>query len=273
MAKYKLIKTYPGSPELGTIASRGMGIKFEHPNGIVNGFVSSKGKDFESLIENQPEFWEEIVEKEYEILSYTFKESGLTVTKNFNSHVGLFGREGFYISESRIKNASIHSVKRLSDGEVFTVGDKIRLNQIGSPVRTIKSINRTFVDNIIFEHYIGTIFLKDAVKIKQPLFTTEDGVDIYEGDEYFEVITPDFHNKPCVWNIIPNETRGNIIYDQVGNKRNGRLWFSNKESAEEYILYNKPCLSINDLINKSTHRVLIEELKNIVRSKLHESKN
>lgn len=49
--------------------------------------------------------WQEVVEKDYEILSWRNKNSKTI------SHL-LSG-----------KNHEIHSVKRLSDGEVFTIGD------------------------------------------------------------------------------------------------------------------------------------------------------
>lgn len=86
-------------------------------------------------------------------------------------------------------------------------------------------------------------------KIKQKLFTTEDGVDIYEGDKYFELIIPGFHNKQCVWNILPYEGKSNLIYDQEGNRKHFRLWFSTEKAAEEYIIMNKPCLSLKELNN------------------------
>lgn len=56
--KYKLIKIYPGSPVLGTIAKRGAGIEYTYPDGRVIGHCSSKGDEFKELIENHPEYWE-----------------------------------------------------------------------------------------------------------------------------------------------------------------------------------------------------------------------
>ena len=57
--KYKLVKKYPGSPELGTIAEKcGNSIK------MGNSFsTSTTGCFFERMVANQPEFWKEIVEK------------------------------------------------------------------------------------------------------------------------------------------------------------------------------------------------------------------
>lgn len=45
--------------------------------------------------------------------------------------------------------------------------------------------------------------------------------------------------------------------------------FSTKEKAEEYIIMNKPCLSINDVLSVG-QRVIVDEgkLKQIVKSKI-----
>lgn len=62
MRKYKLIKEYPGSPELGQIASPYRGSE----NSIVHYVVEHKKKDCDYLairqkyIENNPEYWEEV---------------------------------------------------------------------------------------------------------------------------------------------------------------------------------------------------------------------
>lgn len=244
MKKYKLIKEFPGSPKLGTINT--------------NDQLSWKGEDY-------PEFWEEVVEKDYEILEYK-TESGISCKAPF-----LSDSHQFYINEK----CKIHSVKRLSDGEIFTIGDKIK--QINNNNDSFGLIHRFDIsnDSIIINKKPNTncLFLKSIEHIKQPLFTTEDGVDIFEGDEYFELITPDFHNKPCIWNILPNKTRNNINYDQKGNKEHGRIWFSTKEKAEEYILMNKPCLSFNDISNLFPGYIhsssnFIPKLKDLIKTKL-----
>jgi len=57
MKKFKLIKTYPGSPELGAEVD-------------FTGFKQLTQQAIE-----YPEFWEQVVEKDYEILSYIKKGS------------------------------------------------------------------------------------------------------------------------------------------------------------------------------------------------------
>lgn len=257
MKKYKLIKKYPGSPKLGTILKE-------------EGFDENLGtyhnpKDY-------PEFWEEVVEKDYEILSFTDKKDSKLLFQVCK--IGNKEQQEFSI-KNIINNDlwNIHSVKRLSDGEIFTVGDKIN---------TKYSINRFEIGvtedifTYINEGCKGWFDFKSIIKVKQPLFTTEDGVDIYEGDKFYELITSNFHNKPCIWNILEYDSRSNIIYDQEGNRKNGRIWFSTKEAGEEYILMNKPCLSIQDVLNMYVFNIDIkyaisntkENLKEIVKERL-----
>ena len=101
--KYKLIKEYPGSPELGIIAEE------------------------RYVMKDQPEYWEEVVEKDYEILI------------------------------SRVVPQEILSVKRLSDGEVFTIGDEVMWDLTQLPGQTqfrfLSKDNITSVYNLIPEDY------------------------------------------------------------------------------------------------------------------------
>jgi hypothetical protein len=44
--------------------------------------------------------------------------------------------------------------------------------------------------------------------------------------------------------------------------------FSTKEKAEEYLLYNKPCLSFNDLLKIPSLQIIYAELLQITKEKL-----
>lgn len=103
--KYRLIKNYPGSPcQVGEIVSNSW-VHLQHLK-----------------IEEFPEYWEEVIKEDYEVLAYQYLGSGIIVTKN---EEGYFEQPGFRIEEERIIDASIHSVKRLSDKQIFTVGDEV----------------------------------------------------------------------------------------------------------------------------------------------------
>lgn len=79
--KYILKKEYPGSPKLGNI-------------------IDNLENDW---IENYPEFWEEVVEKDYEILSMKCNKSSLLHFNNVESSINFMLKNDY----------SIHSVKRL----------------------------------------------------------------------------------------------------------------------------------------------------------------
>ena len=79
-------------------------------------------------------------------------------------------------------------------------------------------------------------FIKDFNK--EPILTTEDNKDIFEGDDYYYI----------------DKEKLNIIYVESADKnfdskKEGLLDFKYKENAEEYILMNKPLLSLNDLLS------------------------
>lgn len=328
--KFRLIKKYPGSPELGTVV-----IKCENNNHLIcpKDFYYNDDWTIEtSIIENNPEFWDEIIElcvpigTKFTITSqddteiYTIKKSNIEgnvriFSKDaqykcfyFISCVNLFFEKGFWkvyeepkeyeilsfkdsISsiwsrESENPNASfrssfsyateeillarkyeIHSIKRLSDGKIFTVGDKIDgkcgMNQEIVKIDTdwiyYKSNNKT--------EQIHTYRLSEIKHSKIPLFKTEDGVEIYEGDTYYV-------HFPCT---------GSIYGGYLANNNSNNSWvspylnFSTREAAENYILMNKPCLSIKEITpiigqcNNTTYidlDKLTDKLKELVKSKI-----
>lgn len=260
MSKYKLIKKYPGSPELGTIAEKGMGIKFTHPNGKVTGACYSGEYNFKTLIQDNPEFWEEVIEKDYEILS-------LRIRRSISHEVSIMSSfsDDYIISILNCEGNHIHSVRRLSDGEIFTVGDKIK-SYPDDKGFVIKYIWIDTSGSLLLADYNKgsksnrSAYLSSSKKMDPPLFTTVDGVDIYEGDYV------------CwISNIINIDSYINDyrLADKAMFKDGSVLYFSTREKAEEYIIMNKPCLSIQDLLD--TKGVYFEgesKLKELVKSKL-----
>lgn len=246
MKKYKLIKTYPYSPKLGTIAiDIGIRINFLNDKNEVYDYTSSKDK---SVVTDYPEFWQEIIEKDYEILSfkkdvniYTVRENGrllwdIPVYKGMNADI-----TAIHWSEALNKDYKIHSIKRLSDGEVFTIGDKVCGEILNN--ETIHSIilkNNSLKFNIS-ETQLQFIHLNKIQHIKQPLFITEDGVDIYYNENVYSVDKKTFRIelKNCGAAIKAN------IKPEL--KLDEQWLFSTKEAADEYVALNKPCLSINEV--------------------------
>lgn len=262
--------------------------------------------------------WQEVIEKDYEILSIKCK------IENFGDYIlnkisnGKFANEYKQI-EFNNQFYSIYSVKRNSDGEVFTVGDKITYGKnTKGEGKIIESFhfkyNKIYIkyecDICKFDDWLGSNFQH----YKQPLLTTRDGVDIFKGDifyfvttnnaacpcytdkddlkyhdvgynfstleaceDYIKSITPIFTTEDGV-DIFEGDKTCWINNWTVTNftdwKRNGNtkeLHFSTKEAAEEYILLNKPCLSINDLSDyyyTGKKSLTLKKLKDLVKSKL-----
>lgn len=190
---------------------------------------------------------------DYEILSFranrkinsidegtiAFKDSKIT-GDYVNERINLRSQKEKYIYND---NWDIHSVKRLSDGEVFTVGD--RIDGVTVENREIKSItinNQKYHDGdgikLNFSPH-AWVWLKNAQKSKSPLFTTHDGVDIYEGDYYYYVYEFKLTGKCKAFNV-----------SYVGKDKN-KTYFSTKEKAEQWIEENKPQYSkkeVEDMI-------------------------
>jgi len=107
MKKYKLIKTYPGSPFLGKVLEP----KVEKDNEDTNNFYW-EGSWFNP--NDFPELWEEV---DYEIVDTTIKNN---------------------------LKQKISSVKRLSDGEIFSVGDKFTgYSSEGNTIRRFELLGNT----------------------------------------------------------------------------------------------------------------------------------
>jgi hypothetical protein len=257
--KYKLIKKYPSSPKLGAIVEKkGNSIYFPETKET---WSSSNPNYFDVMVTNQPEFWEKVVEPDYEVLSFRWIDRGGTTPiytlKNdkycFDWAIPTANK---YSLEQMLSELNSHyiiySVKRLSDGEIFTVGDN-----------TTTGIIKEFIFQgdcigMVTGEHTSWVGIKVWRKVKQPLFTTEDGVDIFEGDTAIPLDPVSFK----IYAKTPYTTGESTKYGIY-------KYFSTKQKAEEYILMSKPCLSINDVLSVG-QRVIADEgkLKQIVKSRL-----
>lgn len=259
MKKYKLIKDYPGCDcDLGTIVQyqdRTYPPYFDIKTGI---------RYSHEIVEKYPEFWEEVVEKDYEILEID-GYSGRYFLNPETGYMAYGGNgDGMYNAEHYLNSGYHHyivSVKRLSDGEIFTVGDTIHSNDF-KPTKlekiTIRDNGSIAMWGKYHSNMLGEIGLASC-RIKQPLFTTEDGVDIYKGDIAVPLDPKTFRIfAPTSYNTGESIRFGNYLY------------FSTKEATEEYILMNKPCLSINDIkrLRAENMGLVQKDLVELVKSKL-----
>ncbi len=102
--------------------------------------------------------------------------------------------------------------------------------------------------------------LADLRKPKQPLFKTEDGKDIYEKQTFWYI--------GDAYNIC--QTQCLHVDDEDFSKTKT---FSTEEAAKEYALYNKPCLSLNEIVHTKEQYgylgdCLCEKLKELIKDKL-----
>lgn len=234
--KYRLIREYPGSPKLGTILTH---------------------EELQYCIWN--EYYQEVVEKDYEILLISLHRSDKPKITN------MIGCGNDYIlSLLNCDGNKIHSIKRLSDSEIFTIGDKTYDGKITKfELNNNNSIN-VFIENVTW------IKLDLLIKSKTPLFKTEDGVDIFEGDKLYSI---------CNMLNIKKHRLFNARYDD-NTLLNNRIFFnsdykhfSTKEKAEEYIIENKPVLSLNDILNLkkkgfARNSTIFHEVKELVKQKI-----
>lgn len=107
--RYRLIRQYPGSPNLDVI------IDLSRENWVDDVFLY-KSKYWIYNITSNPEFWLELDENQYEILSFRSKKG-----KNIISSKPEWDKDFFEVNK---KEWEIYSVKRL-DGEIFTLEDVI----------------------------------------------------------------------------------------------------------------------------------------------------
>jgi len=114
MKKYKLIKEYPGSPKLDTII-------IHKDNSWIDPYPSVE-HDQMILIDwviKYPQYWEEITEKDYEILSFKCNNNiwQLKNNKYYYNHM-IYDLDYMLECITAVCNPTIiHSIKRLSDGE------------------------------------------------------------------------------------------------------------------------------------------------------------
>ena len=94
---------------------------------------------------------------------------------------------------------------------------------------------------------------------KQPIFITEDGVDIFEGDNYYFVNT----------NLDFKAYAGTIMKGMTATNPDTKK-FSTKKAAENYIKMNKPCLSLNDVLSITNKTAFVPEdfSKNLIKKEL-----
>lgn len=222
----------------------------------------NNSSEFENLADSLKRFKSSLNQNDYDILSVRRNGFGdmdyETIWQLFYPTREKWANEvlasqGWYISK----------IQRRTDGEVFTIGDKIRhKNHNSDDVKTITGFRQ--VGDTIMVGYSDTAayWLKNAVKVKrEKLFTTHDGKDIYPGDSFWKV----GNDKNGRWKAMPMTAsfgRGEII--------DTRRTFSSEQFANDYIIWNEPVLPLKLVIamvadivptSRESHGNLLNALK------------
>jgi hypothetical protein len=165
--------------------------------------------------------------------------------------------------DSLSKEKVITAVRRLSDGEVFKVGDVVNImsdikDEEGREIMHFRSYNDD-EEMVAWNGAYGRGLSRlKKINPKPVLFTTADNVEIREGDECWWV---------CNWEVVHFEAM---------NEKTGKNTFSTKEAAEQYILHNKPELSLEEISklwqetyksDRFKHCIFYKKLLSLVQSK------
>jgi hypothetical protein len=177
-----------------------------------------------------------------------FKQGGYSIEIGVEPSSEFWTELSYKVLETKVYNCQgisngtyteITSIKRLSDGEVFSIGDKINFrglygNSSEHKYDTIKGFDLKQDGSLGILYHNGLVGLNKIEKYKESILTTEDNEELFGGENIYGV-TDDF--KLCYTSIA---TKENVQRCRV---------FAKRENAEEYILMNKPLLSLNDILS------------------------
>lgn len=234
--KYRLIKLYPGLPskiKLGYIVHLGKGSIF-YAGGSPCVFFPSEH------IENKPEFWQKVEEENYKVLSFMLNNKLFVLDEETDCY---WSNKGNFAHFLNISDETIVSVKRLSDGAIFSVGGCISYKDSNWSKTKITSFDIEGTHITVQNSAGGSCDIDNLVKV-EPLFKTSDGVDVFEGDNVYWVMDNyDGVRLLNYRNII--KLHSSILEHKDSDYR----IFKSKTEAERYVKFNKKSLSLKDVFS------------------------
>ena len=181
-------------------------------------FYTYDGLDIHARIIENSNDWEEIIEKDYEILEIHYnnpkvRQNRIVSYKNdiCTECKETDGTKINYLNVVKLsqctpedwKYITILKIRRKSDGVEFKIGDKVYWNWQYSPQKyyTIEGFSINKEDNSLDFYTKGSckyswIFNK-IQHYKEPILTTEDGYEMYEGDKVYFVEIGEYLHKGC----------------------------------------------------------------------------
>lgn len=194
-------------------------------------------------------------EKDWEILSFSYNDGKYILSKDKLTEY--FGDPNLCVEEKtllKIPVHKIHSVLRKSDDEVFSIGDKIEYGDLSASRQSEAVIYEGIINKFCIEidgslcaygeplQFVMPIqvLTKKKVEPKPILFTTEDEVNIYDAQPFYAVRS--------IWDIKELSVSKDF-FESIDEQSKYLKYFYTKKKAEEYVIQNKPCLSLNDLLS------------------------
>lgn len=217
-----------------------MSKEFQWTENIVAEFIQTKLHIQDSasfdLIEQFKE--SKISKPEWEIIQASSPECGL-----------------YYLGGYKMRPTdTIYSIKRLSDNSIWSIGDKFAGNA-GTDI-TIKCFEAIGKIMKVWSMEYGYWYLDHIKKLSS--FTTDDGVNVYKGSDIALLSTDS-------WLISFPVKAPEIPFK--GDKGQFK-YFSTKEAAEDYVLRNKPALSLSQVLTRyacvgGKNKEFIESIKEL----------
>lgn len=241
MKRYRLRKWYPTLPkdwEEGIVLAlhnkRKVYVEEHRAESGITGFSVARKE-----VEENPDFWTKVKEN-YEVVKVRLNNSDKTII-TYKKGEPVHRTDPMPIDKTvplyqALKNKAndIYSVRRLKDGQIFSIGDlaKNHMDNV-EEITGFKSYDGGETLYVCFR--VVQSFLENTIHEDQVhLFTTVDGVDIFKGDKSWAVDTVTFEIEPR----SPSHYAGDS---------NRFKYFSTKETAERWITYNKPRYSMKQV--------------------------
>lgn len=217
--------------------------------------------------ENYPDNWQEVIDKEYEIVAFEIGHCGWKITDNncVYYQMGTGYKSTYPVSHittmleynNNNKNFKIIAIKRLLDGEIFSVGDKITysIKKEGKDIRADKEFELTSfklncgsfgLNSKDTDAPGGVCNLKHAIKVikKEPFFITEDGVEIQSGTRIYWLTKDESYTRYNNLFEGPFVEAHISMIEDYKDKYDYKV-FSTAQSRQEWLdkMYPKPILT------------------------------
>ena len=244
MRKFELIKKYPGSPEIGCIATKDVECTYYK-------FNDSHFKPVPHyMVEGYSEYWKEI--KEFPKI-VAFRINGSENNIRYINKDGFFPHadskkeawnscDNMFTLEHLLCNERYHIYQvQVESGEVFTIGDKVV--SIINDVVVHRGLVLKFFSDLKVKTSYGNFDIMWLRKDNEPLFITEDGEKIYDENRLL------WDTSTKNWSYLSKTKAKLFILWKKEDREQDRKAFSIKENALRYLEENKPQYSEKEMIN------------------------